>query len=213
MAFEIKGKERKLRIAMPKVLLLMGLVIPITIFAFTAGDPPVLDDEPLFTQGRTNIICWGPADIADEPSITAYQVVVDTSESIPDTISCDSDLSICPIPLSLIEDGHCFTVGTDGTGSPADDPLISGVRYCYRVRYRYDDSGTPTWSEWSNIVCSTQDNNPPVVAVESLWVWTNTPSVDIHFTATDDVCDAAVNNDVGIEHLGARRELLVSPAP
>jgi hypothetical protein len=155
-------------------------------FLFALGEPPTLLSEPVFTGGTTNTLHWTMPSSAVP---TAFQVLVDTASTGEPLFAGDScyggnPISICPIPLSRTV-GDSFTVGTAMTGSLADVALVSGVRYCYKIRYRYAGD---SWSSFSDIVCSTQDAIPPVISVTSMPNWTNVTETAINFTTADSIC-------------------------
>ncbi|MBN2542404.1 hypothetical protein JXI42_06015 [bacterium] len=161
-------------------------------FALAFAQTPVINDEPVYTQGVTNTICWGPASMEDNENVLAYEVQVTDvfigeDPYFPDEGDPDySEFSIRPIPATPeYVEGLCYTVGLDMTEVPADDPLWDGVEYCYRLRYRMPGA---IWGDWSNIVCSRQDNSVPLVTVDELPIWTNTAEFPVSFSIEDVVC-------------------------
>ncbi len=164
------------------LVMLIVLAVSVSVFAQAA---PTLLLEPDYTEGTTNTICWTLTE--GHPTISAYELQVSSTGEFPD--STDPGFSIWPIPATEVPD-NCFEVGVDLLdGISADDPLRDGVEYCYRIRYRYV-TGTEEYgfSSWSDTVCSTQDDTPPVVSPEDIWIWTNRASLTINFTAEDAVC-------------------------
>ncbi|MCD6098606.1 hypothetical protein J7K18_06910 [bacterium] len=161
---------------------LIALAVSVSVSAQPA---PTLLPEPEYTEGTTNTICWTIPE--GHPTISAYELQVSSTGEFPD--STDPNFSIWPIPASDVTD-NCFEVGVDLLdGVPADDPLRDGVEYCYRIRYRYvTGTGEYGFSPWSDTVCSTQDNSPPLVSPDEISVWTNRASLTINFTAEDAVC-------------------------
>ena len=165
------------------------------ILVFAQGAPTL---EPLneFTGGHTCQLNWTLPG-GTEPYVYHIQVFrVDSGETeFPDSLDdmySDSIFSIFPIPLTSVPE-NSFTVGLDSTSTLADDPLVDGARYCYRIRYKYEPTpGDYLFSDWSNVVCSTQDNSPPVVGVDSLWIWTNTPTVAVNCSLYDDISNRIV---------------------
>ncbi len=143
------------------------LLVLFAAMAFGLGEPPVILEEPDFTFGTTNTICW---ELPEGATPTAYKVFVS-----------EFDDPIGPISLAAAS-GECYEVGATG------EALLSGVEYCYRMIYRYRDDGENFWSDTSNLVCSTQDGLPPELDIEDLDVWTNLPSVMINFTVEDEIC-------------------------
>ncbi len=172
----------------------LALVITIAIAAAVwAQGAPTLLPVPDFIGGGVCTLSWNPI-TSTTPS--AYQIQVlrapegtSTFPSHLDTMPCgDLVYSICPIPAGDVPDNY-FVIGRDGTASEADNPLLGGLRYCFRMRYRYNDGESFTWSPYSAAMCSQQDNTPPVVTVTALANWTNTANVTISFTAEDDHTD------------------------
>ncbi len=143
----------------------------------------MLDELPEYTPGTTCQLHW---ELPPDAEPTAYHIQVMPAETglpdFPDSI--DYNYSIFPIPLGDAP-GNSYVVGLYPGGAPADDPLSDGVRYCYRIQYRYGVPPDTGFSEWSNVVCSTQDNSAPAVEVTPLPVWVNTATVDIFFHAED----------------------------
>ncbi|MBN1756243.1 T9SS type A sorting domain-containing protein [bacterium] len=171
-------------------------IVPIILLFLTAilsllyaQGTPVLIEEPDYTQGITNTICWGPSSLMDNPAVVAYEIQVSDSfigeePFFPD--STTSRYSIWPIPAtSEYIDGLCYVVGLDSTESRADNPLWDGVEYCYRLRYR---NASRAFSPWSNVVCSKQDNSHPLVNTMELPTWTNQAEFPISFSIVDEVC-------------------------
>ncbi len=199
----ISNKERALRYRIiTKTAWLLVLVIA---GAALAQAPPIVTPEPAFTAGFTNPIMWSAPGTV--PGITtAWEIWVDEAETgypdwpdIPDTIG-PSDISIFMIEDVAADWGdtygsdYAYPVGIGDLGS-ADDPLTSGVRYCYKVRYRWLDDPDYGFSEWSETYCSRQDASPPSNSIDELPVWTNTSVCDVYYRTEDFVCggiDSAV---------------------
>ncbi len=193
----INDKERALRVkTMPLILGILALGLFGSLLAQPA---PVLTLEPEFTAGHVNPVLW-----SEPPSysvtITAWEIWVDTaSAGMPSWPDADYEdilgpdrISIGPIPVADAADfgttyggDYAYPVGSGAYGR-ADDPLTSGLRYCYKVRYRWTMSGeTFGFSDWSGTYCSTQDAAPPAVVVDSLPEWWNTSTVRIQYDADD----------------------------
>ncbi|RKZ34998.1 hypothetical protein DRQ33_00890 [bacterium] len=169
------------------------IILSVGFISVWAQGAPTLNPLSEYTGGYTCQISWTIPDTA-EPYVYHIQVLrVDSGETtFPDSLDnmySDSIFSIFPIPISSVP-GNSFTVGLDSTSTLADDPLVDGARYCYRVRYKYSPSeGEYLFSEWSNVECSWQDNSPPVVGVEPLNIWTNTTSATVNCSLYDDISD------------------------
>ena len=166
-------------------------IIAFGVISIFAQGAPILDSLGEFTGGYTCELHWTLPDGA-EPYTYHIQVLrADSGETeFPDSLDdmySDSIFSIFPIRLVDVS-GNSFTVGLDSTSTLADDPLADGARYCYRIRYKYQPSSSEyLFSDWSNVVCSRQDNSPPVVSVDTLWIWTNTSSVTINSSLYDNI--------------------------
>lgn len=165
-----------------------------------AQPAPILEMEPDYTAGYFNPILWRPP-TSPGATITAWEIWVDTASVgvpiwpiIPDAPG-PAEISIFPIPTATASawgdtfGAPCaYPVGREISPSPADDPLTSGVRYCYKVRYRWNiggPGGTFGFSGWSETYCSSQDANPPDISIETLPYWVNFNIVDLRYTATD----------------------------
>ena len=194
------NKELALRVKITPITI--GILALGLLGSLLAQPAPVLEPEPAFTAGHSNAVLWS------EPSsysvtITAWEVWVDTaSAGLPDWpdslysgLLGPDDISIGPIPVADAADfgityggDFAYPVGS-GVYGAADEPLTSGLRYCYKVRYRWhlDSPETNGFSNWSETYCSVQDAAPPTVTVDSLPEWWNTETVDIHYVATDNL--------------------------
>ena len=165
-----------------------------------AQPAPVLEPEPGFTAGHSNAIIWSEP-TGYSVTITAWEIWVETASTgipvWPDSAYSEilgpDGISIGPIPVADAADfgvtyggDYAYPVGSGAYGE-ADDPLTSGLRYCYKVRYRWhlDSPESNGFSVWSETYCSVQDAAPPTVEVDSLPEWWNTDVVDIHYIATD----------------------------
>ena len=168
-------------------------VIGIALMGFAlmwAQGSPTLEPLPEIVGGSTCTIHWTLPDGAS-PYVYHIQVLqADSGETeFPDSLDdlySDTLWSIFPIPLADAV-GDSYTIGLDRTSSHADDPLANGARYCYRIRYKYIEGGDYHFSEWSNVVCARQDGTPPVVGVDVLPIWTNTPTVTVTCSLYDDI--------------------------
>jgi len=193
----ISNKERALRFKnTPKTAWLLVLVIA---GMALAQAPPIMSPEPAYTAGYTNTIMWSPP--ASVPGITtAWEIWVMESETgfptwpdIPDTLG-PSDISIFMMEDVAEEWGdsfgvdYAYPVGSGDLG-PADDPLVSGVRYCYKVRYRWLDGPDYGFSDWSIAYCSAQDAAPPSGWIDTLTTWTNTSVCTLDYRVRDYVCE------------------------
>ncbi|MCD6418140.1 hypothetical protein J7M00_05100 [bacterium] len=154
-----------------------------------AQSPPVLDALDDYTAGTTCQLHWELS--SGEPVAYHIQVIrTDTGDvALPDSV--DSLYSIFPIPPEDAPD-NSYTIGLDLIpGSIADDPLTDGATYCYRIQYIYEVSeDVYDYSEWSDTVCSVQDNSAPVIDSVFLSVWQNSADTDIPFFAMDEVMGA-----------------------
>ncbi|HDR91001.1 MAG TPA: hypothetical protein ENN75_02005, partial [candidate division Zixibacteria bacterium] len=164
-----------------------------------AQAPPIMSPEPAYTAGYSNTIIWSaPASVPG--MTTAWEIWVMESETglpdwpdIPDTLG-PSDISIFMMEDVAEEWGdsfgvdYAYPVGSGDLG-PADDPLVSGVRYCYKVRYRWLDGPAYGFSDWSISYCSTQDAAPPGGWIDTLTTWTNTSICTLDYRVRDYVCE------------------------
>jgi len=191
-------KERALRVKIIRIAVVLSVLLALSAFA----QAPIMNAEPEFTSGYYNPILWS-APTSPAGTITAWEIWVMRSDSgFPEWPTSPDSLGPPEVSTGAINLAHCTALGTTygsdyayelGNGySPreADDPLTSGVRYCYKVRYRWhiDFPEENGFSEWSETYCSTQDANPPSTSVDSLTTWWNTSSVDIHYVAEDYIC-------------------------
>lgn len=199
----ISNKERALRYRITTktawllILLIAGLAL--------AQSPPTLTPEPAYTAGYTNPIMWSaPGTVPGV--ITAWEIWVAQADSgypewpdEPDTLG-PADTSIFMIDDVALAWGdtfgvdYAYPVGIGDLG-PADEPLSSGVRYCYKVRYRWLDDPDYGFSEWSETYCSKQDASPPSGFIDTLDTWTNTSVCTLEYRVQDYVCmgiDSAV---------------------
>jgi len=169
-----------------KALKIVGVFLVLTVSgALFAQDhlTPILHEEPQYTFGTTNTLYWGPATLASDTSIIAYEIQIQQEDS-----TFRDSLSIFPIPAVDVR-SLSYEVGLGRTGGGIDRPLVDGVRYCYRIRYRYRvREGEFDFSNWSNIVCSTQDASAPTGSLTELPIWTNTVNRFLHFDMSDRVC-------------------------
>lgn len=98
--------------------------------------PPKLNEEPPFTKGLSNVITWTPV----ESEFPVYYLAQS---------SLDYFLTIYSQSPVLESTYYKFT------------NLLDGREFFYRVKAG-DSSGA--MSPWSNVVSSTQDNSPPIIA-------------------------------------------------
>ncbi|RKZ31592.1 hypothetical protein DRQ36_01475 [bacterium] len=168
-----------------------------------AQPAPTVLPEPTFTPGYQNPIRW-EAPTSPGVTITAWEIWVAEAETgFPtwnDAAYADTfgppDTSVSPITNIMAEVfgdtygcGYAYPVGRSGVGfGPADDPLASGARYCFKVRYRWRHLLTYGFSDWSETVCSRQDASPPEVLVETLPIWINTAVCTVDYKALDHIC-------------------------
>lgn len=163
----------------------IAIIVLSSVFLY-AQSPPILEPLDDFTAGITCEISWELS--GGDPVAYHIQVVRTDTGAVVFPDSVDSIYSIFPIPPEEAADSS-YTVGLDLIpGSVADDPLTDGATYCYRMRYIYEVSpDVYAFSDWSDTVCSTQDNSAPTIDSVSLAIWTNTASVDVPFFADDEV--------------------------
>jgi len=166
-------------------LVFIGALL-IWVLLLWAQGAPTPASLPDFSGGSTCTICWELPD-STEPYVYHIQSMrMDGGETeFPpelDDVWDDDTVSIFPIALGDVAD-NCFIIGLDGTASRADDPRADGGRYCYRIRYKYSEDHL--WSDWSDAVCSRQDNSAPIADVPAIRNWTIAPDTVIGFTATD----------------------------
>lgn len=173
--------------------------------AALAQAPPILTPEPAFTAGYTNTLKWSPP--PSVPGITtAWEIwVMQTESGMPDWPDIPDTLGPAHISIFMMEDvaedwgdtfgvPYAYPVGSGDLG-PADDPLVSGVRYCYKVRYRWLDGPSYGFSPWSITYCSTQDAAPPSAWINTIPTWTSTSICSLNYRVQDYVClgiDSAV---------------------
>jgi len=201
----IINKERALKYNIAQIITLF-LIAGIA-GAVMAQSPPAMVPEPVFTAGYENPILWNmPTPLPG--TVTAFEIWVDTaSTGYPDWPASSpdewgpGDISIRILIPSLAE-SYGTTYGSDyayPVGSMVvlsdDEPLESGLRYCYKVRYRWLNVPDFGFSDWSETYCSTQDATPPTGWIDSLPIWTNTSVCTLHYQLQDYVCggiDSAV---------------------
>ena len=178
--------------------IMLGILSLGLIGSLLAQPAPILLPEPDFTAGHINPVRWN-APASPGVSINAWEVWVDTAAvGIPDWPDDEysdtlgpANIRIGPISSGVAAD-YAVTYGGEfaypvgsGVYGRADDPLTSGLRYCYKVRYRWSDGGGFGFSDWSGTYCSVQDATPPAVTVDELPEWWNTETVRIDYLAED----------------------------
>lgn len=181
---------------MPIILGILALGLFGSLLAQSA---PVVEPEPAYTAGHVNPLLWSEP-TSYSVTISAWEIWVDTaSTGFPDwpdsayeELLGPDRISIGPIPVTDAADfgstygsEYAYPIGS-GVYGDSDDPLTSGLRYCYKVRYRwYTPPSTYGFSDWSETHCSVQDAAPPTVEIDSLPDWWNTDEVSIHYIAND----------------------------
>ncbi len=101
----------------------------------TLENPLIVNSEPLFSGGGSNLLSW------NEPA-PALEYEIETSQDSAFTSSISSGF--------ISEPNYLFY------------DLVDGCMYYYRARMRRSD-GVAWTSGWSNVVSSTQDASPPVI--------------------------------------------------
>jgi hypothetical protein len=123
-----------------------------------APDEPEIVAEPAHTEGTSNSIAW-----TDES----------TSGAVAYLAQCDDD-SAFGSPFHVT--GWIDSTDYNFTG------LGDGIEFFYRVRAKDSLSRS---SDWSPLVSSTQDSEPPVTSVINLEDCYNDTIIDIEFSAYD----------------------------
>ncbi len=195
-----KERALKAKIIKTTVFILLGLT---SCLLAQEAPAPELQPEPTYTAGSFNPILWSISGIPGV-NVNAWEIWVDTAPTgepdWPDELYEDTwgpaDISINNLTNITVEAfgdtygaDYAYPIGIGGSGADADGPLASGVRYCFKVRYRWSSGRAVGFSDWSGTYCSTQDANPPVTdTVEALPNWVNASVVDIDVKSCDFIC-------------------------